>query len=69
VLKEARGRGAAKALLAEYFADTRRRGRTAAILHVDGANATGAVRLYESVGMRPTLHIDIWRRTVRTRST
>ena len=30
------------------------------ILHVDVANVTGALRLYESVGMRPVLEIDAW---------
>lgn len=62
----ARGHGVAKALLLSAFAGMRARGRTAALLHVDSANATGATRLYESVGMRPVVVIDVWRRTVPT---
>ena len=30
------------------------------LLHVDVANVTSALRLYESVGMRPVLEIDAW---------
>ena len=33
---------------------------TAVLLHVDVANVTGALRLYESVGMRAVLEIDAW---------
>jgi hypothetical protein len=44
----------------------RDRGRRAALLHVDGANATGATALYESVGMRPAVVIDVWRAAVST---
>jgi ribosomal protein S18 acetylase RimI-like enzyme len=58
VLPAARGRGVAKALLRDYFAAARRAGRKAVLLHVDVANVTGALRLYESVGMRPVLEID-----------
>jgi len=61
-----RGRGLARLLLQISFADMRRRGRVAAILHVDTANVTDALRLYESVGMRPVLQVDIWRRTIET---
>jgi hypothetical protein len=50
-------------LLLASFAGMRERGRTAALLHVDSANATGATALYESVGMRPVMVIDVWRRT------
>lgn len=60
----ARGRGVAKALLLSSFAHMRQRGRRAAILHVDSENATGATRVYESVGMAPTVIIDAWRRVV-----
>jgi ribosomal protein S18 acetylase RimI-like enzyme len=62
----ARGRGVAKALLLTSFAAMRDRGRRAALLHVDGANATGATALYESVGMRPAVVIDVWRAAVST---
>lgn len=57
----ARGRGVAKALLMSAFAGMRERGRGFALLHVDTANATGATRLYESVGMEPVVVIDVWR--------
>lgn len=60
----ARGRGLAKLLLRTSFAEMRRRGRTRVILDVDSNNATGAVDLYESVGMRPTQRVDVWRRTL-----
>jgi len=59
----ARGTGVARALLLSSFAHMRTRGRTAALLHVDVANATGATALYESVGMRPVVVIDVWRCT------
>lgn len=61
VLAESRGRRVAKALLTSSFAHMRDRGRAAALLHVDSANATGATALYESVGMTPSVVIDVWR--------
>lgn len=51
VLKRERGRGIARALLLTAFADYEARGRTGVQLGVDTGNATGATRLYESVGM------------------
>lgn len=62
----ARGRGVAKALLLSAFAAMRERGRRAALLHVDSANATGATALYERVGMRPVVVLDVWRWTGAT---
>ncbi|HEU4912844.1 MAG TPA: GNAT family N-acetyltransferase [Actinomycetes bacterium] len=56
----ARGRGVGKALLRGYFDVAQRAGRAAVLLHVDVGNVTGALRLYESVGMRPVLTIDAW---------
>jgi mycothiol synthase len=47
-----RGRGLGRDLLLTAFAEFARRGKTRATLFVDSANSTGAVRLYESVGMR-----------------
>jgi mycothiol synthase len=47
-----RGRGVARALLLQAFATLRARGLSRAYLGVDGENPTGAVGLYESVGMR-----------------
>ncbi len=66
VLPEARGRGLAKALLQTYFAACQEDGRTAVLLHVDQANVTNALGLYESVGMRPVLQIDAWTKKVTT---
>ena len=58
VLPAGRGRGVGKALLGTYFTVCQEAGRAAVMLHVDVANVTGALRLYESVGMRPVLEID-----------
>jgi mycothiol synthase len=66
VLPEARGRGLAKALLQTYFAAAQDEGRTAVLLHVDQANVTNALGLYESVGMRSVLQIDAWAKQVTT---
>lgn len=49
-----RGKGLAKALLQRTFAEFWRRGTTRVTLDVDSQNATGAVALYERVGM----HVD-----------
>ena len=46
-----RRRGLATALLHQSFRDFRRRGATRVGLGVDAENMTGAVRLYERVGM------------------
>jgi mycothiol synthase len=64
VLPAARGRGIAKYLLRTAFAADAKSGRAGTILHVDTNNATGALALYEGVGMRPILVIDKWCRTV-----
>lgn len=48
-----RKRGLATALLRHSFRDFRERGAMRVGLGVDGENTTGAVRLYEKVGMRP----------------
>jgi ribosomal protein S18 acetylase RimI-like enzyme len=50
-LAEFRGRGLGRALLLTAFKEFRARGLARAELGVDAANPTGAVRLYESVGM------------------
>ena len=49
-----RGKGIAKALLYRSFAEFWRRGTTRVTLDVDTQNETGAVKLYERVGM----HVD-----------
>ena len=59
-LPSARGRGAGKALLRAYFAAEQAAGRSAVLLHVDVANVTGALAIYQSVGMRPIETIDAW---------
>jgi ribosomal protein S18 acetylase RimI-like enzyme len=59
-LREARGLGLASRLLEAGFAEFARRGCTTAALHVDAANPTGAVRLYESVGMHAALHYALY---------
>jgi ribosomal protein S18 acetylase RimI-like enzyme len=66
VLETARGRGLAKLLLRQAFARDARAGRVGTILHVDTNNPTPALGLYERVGMRPVLVIDVWRRLVPT---
>lgn len=52
VIPSARGRGIATWLLRTAFAQAAREGRTAVRLNVDSENTTGAVGLYERVGMR-----------------
>jgi mycothiol synthase len=46
-----RGRGLAKALLLQSFGEFHRRGQRRVGLGVDSENASGATKLYESVGM------------------
>jgi mycothiol synthase len=52
VRKQWRKRGVASALLTRSFADFKRRGFDKIGLGVDASNETGAVRLYERVGMK-----------------
>ena len=52
VKKRWRKRGIASALLKRSFADFKRRGFNKVGLGVDASNETGAVRLYEGVGMK-----------------
>lgn len=51
-LRWARGRGVAKALLADSFARAQAQGRSQVKLNVDAESPTGATHLYEKVGMR-----------------
>jgi mycothiol synthase len=64
VLREARGRGVGRALLLESFREFHRRGHRQVLLGVDSENATGATRLYESVGMRADRQWDRWERAL-----
>jgi ribosomal protein S18 acetylase RimI-like enzyme len=59
-----RRRGLATALLLHSFRDFRERGGTRVGLGVDGENTTGAVRLYESVGMHVARRSDIYEQTL-----
>jgi mycothiol synthase len=61
VRRDQRGRGLAGALLRETFHRVQARGLPQCQLGVDSANATGAVRLYESVGMRISEEFVRWR--------
>ncbi|MEO5900326.1 MAG: GNAT family N-acetyltransferase [Ilumatobacteraceae bacterium] len=61
VLSAERGRGLAKLLLLQAFAADFNRGRRGTVLHVDANNVTPAVGLYQHVGMRAVLAIDVWR--------
>jgi mycothiol synthase len=60
VIPSGRGHGVAKALLRHYFSASQAEGRVAVLLHVDVANVTNALGVYESVGMRRFLEIDAW---------
>lgn len=66
-LKSARGRGAGTALLLTAFHAFREAGHPRVGLGVDSDNATGAMALYERVGMRAAQRYDCWQR-VFTRS-
>lgn len=57
-----RGRGIASALLRRAFATFAARGLSRVMLNVDADNSTGAVRLYERVGMRIARGWDVYER-------
>ena len=57
-----RRRGLGRALLLRSFHEFRKRGRTTVDLGVDAENLTGAVRLYESVGMHVAHREDSYRK-------
>jgi mycothiol synthase len=59
-----RRRGLGAALLRHSFRDFRTRGATRVGLGVDAENTTGAVRLYERVGMRVVQRNDIYEKTL-----
>ncbi|MFC6156732.1 GNAT family N-acetyltransferase [Kribbella jiaozuonensis] len=64
VLEKARGKGLAKFLLRDQFAVDAAAGRAGTILHVDTNNPTPALGVYLSVGMEPTLVMEVLRREV-----
>jgi mycothiol synthase len=64
VLSAYRGRGIARLLLEHAFASYTARGCTWAGLGVDTQNETGALRLYESVGLQPAFQADAYQRTI-----
>ncbi len=64
VLPAYRGRGLARRLLLTAFAEFHFRGLRRIGLGVDTGNETGALRLYESIGMRAAQQHDMWQRTV-----
>jgi mycothiol synthase len=59
-----RGRGVARALLLHTFRLFHERGQRRVGLGVDAANATGATRLYESVGMHAELEQIVWEKVL-----
>ncbi len=64
VVPFARGRGAGRSLLEQALASYAADGRSWAGMGVDTGNVSGALRLYESAGMRPWMQIDAFRRRV-----
>jgi mycothiol synthase len=64
VLAPWRGRGIASALLRRAFATFASHGLPRVMLNVDSENATGAVRLYERVGMRTARAWDVYEKRV-----
>lgn len=64
VLPAFRGRGLGTALLENAFAEFQRRGRARVGLGVDAENVSGAVRLYERVGMRVVRKQNTWERAL-----
>lgn len=64
VLAPWRRRGIASALLRRAFATFASRGLPRVMLNVDSQNSTGAVRLYERVGMRAARAWDVYEKRV-----
>jgi ribosomal protein S18 acetylase RimI-like enzyme len=64
VRKPWRGRGIASALLQRAFATFAARELPRVMLNVDAANPTGAVRLYERLGMRTVRGWDVYEKRV-----
>jgi mycothiol synthase len=66
VLPDWRGRGIAEALLRRSFALFKEVGFKRASLNVDSDNSTGAMRLYERVGMEPGTCYDVYEARIGT---
>jgi ribosomal protein S18 acetylase RimI-like enzyme len=64
VLPSLRGRGIGAALLTQTFTDYRALGRTWVQLAVDTENGSGAVSLYEAVGMRSDREVHAYMRAL-----
>ena len=60
VLPAAQSKGLGRALLLHTFGEFHRRGVTRISLGVDSQNATGATKLYESVGMHVEQETVVW---------
>jgi mycothiol synthase len=60
-----RGRGIGEALARGSFAEFFRRGERRVALGVDAHNETGAVRLYERLGMRTLWEAPVWEKELR----
>jgi mycothiol synthase len=60
------GRGYGRALLLHTFRLFQLRGMPRAHLRVDAGNPTGAIRLYENVGMRVELETVIWEKALES---
>lgn len=65
VLAAYRGRGIATALLLRSFEEFHRRGQHRVVLGVDAENHTGAIRLYERLGMRMTQRHELMQKPLR----
>jgi len=59
-----RGRGLGTALLLAAFREFHRRGETRVALGVDSENPTGAVRLYERIGMQVVWRADVYEKAL-----
>jgi ribosomal protein S18 acetylase RimI-like enzyme len=59
-----RGRGIGELLLRHTFTRFKDKGWTKVGLGVDSSNATGAVRLYERVGMNVTRQFDAYEKVI-----
>ena len=66
VRKAWRGQGIARALLRRSFGAFYERGRPVVDLDADAANLTGAMRLYEGVGMRTVWQEDLYELELRS---